>query len=120
VPNSQFISEPVTNWSRPDVLTAYVLTFHVAPASDPERVRRILLDAAAAYGDVLGEPGPEVEFVEMGPSLRFQVPVWSSAHLNTAGKLKSDLNFEVWRRLKAEGIAPPAAALAVTVSAAAR
>jgi hypothetical protein len=39
--------------------------------------------------------------------------------LNTAGKLKSDLNFEVWRRLKAEGIAPPAAALAVTVSSAA-
>jgi small-conductance mechanosensitive channel len=117
VPNSQFISEPVTNWSRPNELTAYVLTFHVAPASDPERVRSILLEAAAAHGDGRGEPAAEVEFVEMGPaSLRFQLQVWSSAHLNTAGKLKSDLNFQVWRRLKAEGIAPPAAALAVTVS----
>ena len=117
VPNSQFISELVTNWSRPNELTAYVLTFHVAPASDPERVRRVLLDAAAAHGDVHNEPAAEVEFVEMGPaSLRFQLQVWSSAHLNTAGKLKSDLNFEASRRLKAEGIAPPAAALAVTVS----
>ena len=117
VPNSQFIAEPVTNWSRPNVLTGYVLTFHVAPASDPELVRRVLLDAAAAHADVLGEPAAEVEFIEIGPaSLSFKLQVWSSAHLNTAGKLKSDLNFDVWRRLKAKGIAPPSAAIAVTMA----
>jgi small-conductance mechanosensitive channel len=107
----------VTNWSQPDVLTAHALLFHVAPDSDAELVRRILLDAAAALGDVRDDPAAEVEFVEIGPaSLSFRLQVWSTAHLNTAGKLKSDLNFEVWRRLKAEGVAPPAAALAVTVS----
>src|SRR4030095_2754487 len=42
VPNSQFISERVTIWSRPNALTAYVLTFHVAQGSDPELVRRLL------------------------------------------------------------------------------
>jgi small-conductance mechanosensitive channel len=84
VPNSQFISEPVTNYSRPDVR---------------------------------GEPQPEVEFVEMGlASLRFKLQVWSSAHPNTAGKLRSDLNFEVWRRLKAQGVAPAAGVVAVTVA----
>ena len=36
VPNSQFISERVTNWSRPGKLTAYVVSFHVSHASDPE------------------------------------------------------------------------------------
>jgi small-conductance mechanosensitive channel len=117
VPNSQFISEPVTNWSRPNVLTGYVLTFHVAPASDPELVRRVLLDAAAAHADVRDEPAPEVEFVEIGPaSLSFRLQVWSGAHLKTAGKLKSDLNFDVWKRLRAEGVAPPTAAIAVTMS----
>lgn len=117
VPNSQFISEPVTNWSQPEALTAHVLTFHVAPDSDAELVRRILLDAAVAHLDVHDDPAVEVEFVEIGPaSLSFRLQVWSSAHLNTAGKLKSDLNFEVWRRLKAEGVAAPAAAIAVTVS----
>jgi small-conductance mechanosensitive channel len=117
VPNTQFIAEPVTNWSRPNVLTGYVLTFHVAPASDPELVRRVLLDAAAAHADILGEPAAEVEFVEIGPaSLSFKLQVWSSAHLNTAGKLKSDVNFDVWRRLKAKGIASPSAAIAVTMS----
>jgi len=29
VPNSQFVSERVTNWSRPDKLTAYTLSFYV-------------------------------------------------------------------------------------------
>ena len=117
VPNSQFIAEPVTNWSRPNVLTGYVLTFHVAPASDPELVRRLLLAAAAAHTDVREEPAAEVEFVEIGPaSLSFKLQVWSNAHLKTAGKLKSDLNFDVWRRLKAEGVAPPTAAIAVTMA----
>lgn len=118
VPNSQFISEPVTNYSRPDVLTAYALTFHVAPASEPELVRRVLLEAAAVNRDVRAEPQPEVEFVEMGlASLRFQLQVWSSAHPSSAGKLRSDLNFEVWRRLKAQGVAQPAGVFAVTVAA---
>jgi small-conductance mechanosensitive channel len=35
VPNSQFVSERVTNWSRPDKLTAYTLSFHVSHTSDP-------------------------------------------------------------------------------------
>ena len=117
VPNSQFIAEPVTNWSRPNVLTGYVLTFHVAPASDPELVRRVLLAAAAAHADVRDEPAAEVEFVEIGPaSLSFRLQVWSNVHLKTAGRLKSDLNFDVWKRLKAEGVAPPTAAIAVTMS----
>ena len=43
VPNSQFVSERVTNWSRPGKLTAYVVPFYVSHASDPERVRQVLL-----------------------------------------------------------------------------
>jgi small-conductance mechanosensitive channel len=114
VPNSQFISERVTNWSRPEALTAYALTFHVAHSSDPDLVRRVLLSSAEAHGDVRSDPPAAVEFVEMGlASLRFQLQVWSSAHLNTAGRLKSDLNFEIWRRLRAEGVAAPTAPVVI-------
>ena len=108
VPNSQFISERVTNWSRPGSLTAYVLPFHVSHASDTELVRDVMLAAAAAHPDVLDEPAPEVEFVEAGlMALRFQLQVWSTAHLKTAGTLKSDLNFDIWRKLAAEGVTIP-------------
>src|SRR4029450_7557055 len=46
VPNSPFISERVTNWSRPGKLTAYALSFHVSHSSDPELIRRVLLAGA--------------------------------------------------------------------------
>ena len=108
VPNSQFVSERVTNWSRPDKLTAYTLSFHVSHTSDPELVRQVLLAAAAAHRDVLPDPMAEVEFVEVGlGALRFQLQVWSTEHLKTAGTLKSDLNFEVWRQLAAAGVTIP-------------
>ena len=108
VPNSQFVSERVTNWSRPDKLTAYTLSFHVSHTSDPELVRQVLLAAAAAHRDVLPDPMAEVEFVEVGlGALRFQLQVWSTEHLKTAGTLKSHLNFEVWRQLAAAGVTIP-------------
>ena len=108
VPNSQFVSERVTNWSRPDKLTAYILTFHVSHTSDPELVRQVLLAAAARHRDVLPDPKAEVKFLEVGlAALRFQLQVWSTEHLKTAGTLKSDLNFEVWRQLDAAGVTIP-------------
>ena len=108
VPNSQFISERVTNWSRPGRLTAYVVSFHVSHSSDPELVRRVLLAAASGHTGVLPEPPAQVEFAEAGlAALRFQLQVWSTEHLKTAGTLKSDLNFEVWRQLAAAGVTVP-------------
>jgi len=105
VPNSQFVSERVTNWSRPGTLTAYTLSFHVSHNSDPALVRQVLLAAAAGHRDVLPDPKVEVEFVEVGlGALRFQLQVWSAEHLKTAGTLRSDLNFEVWRQLAAAGV----------------
>lgn len=118
VPNSQFVSERVMNWSRPGKLTAYLISFHVSHASDPELVRQVLLAAAGRHSDVLKNPAPEVEFVEAGlGALRFQLQVWSSEHLKTAGTLKSDLNFEVWRQLAAAAvtIAPVQGAMALGV-----
>ena len=114
VPNSLFVSERVTNWSRPDSLTAYVLPFHVAHGADPDLVRRVLLAAAEAHPDVLADPAPEVEFVEVGlAALKFQLQVWSRKHQHSSGTLKSDLNFEVWRQLAraGAGVAPTAGGL---------
>ena len=116
VPNSQFVSERVTNWSRPAKLTAYTLSFYVAHTSDPVLVRRVLLAAAAGYSGALREPAPGVEFVEAGLSaLRFDLHVWSAEHVKTAGALKSDLNFEVWRQLGAAGVSIQPAALPLGV-----
>jgi small-conductance mechanosensitive channel len=113
VPNSQFISERVINWSRPNALTAYVLTFHVAQGSDPELVRRLLLAAAEGHQRVVRSPAPEVEFERVGlRALQFRLQVWSRDDLKTAGTLRSELNFAVWKQLATSGI-PTAAEGAV-------
>ena len=110
VPNSQFVAERVTNWSRPGKLTAYVVPFYVSHGSDPDLVRQVLLAAAHTHRGVLGDPAPDVEFVEVGlGALRFHLQVWSNEHLKTAGTLKSDLNFEVWRQLATAGVTAPSA-----------
>jgi small-conductance mechanosensitive channel len=106
VPNSQFVSERVTNWSRPGKLTAYTLPFYVAHSSDPELVREVLVAAATDYPGLVQDPAPAVEFAEVGLSaLRFDLQVWSAQHVTTAGSLKSDLNFAVWRQLGDAGVA---------------
>jgi small-conductance mechanosensitive channel len=118
VPNSQLVSERVVNWSQPGTLTAYLIPFYVSHTSDPELVRQALLAAAGRHRDVLQQPAPEVEFVEAGlGALRFQLQVWSSEHLKTAGTLRSDLNFEVWRQLVSAGvtISPAHGAMALGV-----
>ena len=105
VPNSQLVTERVTNWSRPTPLTAYLLPFSVSHTSDPTLVRDALLGAARAHVQVMQEPAPEVEFVEVGPAvLRFQLQVWSSQSLRTAGTFKSDLNFAIWKQLASIGV----------------
>ena len=58
VPNSQFVSERVTNWSRPAKLTAYMIPFYLSHTSDPELVRQVLLAAAARHQSVLRIPRP--------------------------------------------------------------
>jgi len=95
----------VTNWSRPSALTAYVLTFHIAHDSDLDLVRRTLLAAAEEHERVLRSPAPEVEFVQVGlRGLRFHLQVWSRDHLKTAGTLRSELNFAVWKQLREAGV----------------
>ena len=41
--------------------------------------------------------------------------VWSTEHLKSAGSLKSDLNFDVWRELAAAGVVVPPAHGALTL-----
>jgi small-conductance mechanosensitive channel len=105
VPNSQLISERVKNWNRPQALTAYQLRYFVTVDSDPERVREILLAAANGHAGVLKDPAPSVEFVQARETvLEFQLQVWSANHLASAGTLKSELNFAVWKGLRAAGL----------------
>lgn len=105
VPNSQLISERVTNWNRPEELTAFRLHFFLAIDSDPEMAREVMLAAARAHPDVLTDPAPTVEFVQAKETvLEFTLQVWNATHLNSAGPFRSELNFAVWKGLRGAGL----------------
>jgi small-conductance mechanosensitive channel len=108
VPNSQFISERVTNWSHTGQLTAFVVRVRLGWNADPELVRRLLLETAAEHPHVLGEPAPEVELIDLRNGLLFALQVWSNQYLQNEARLKSDLNFAIREKLGEHDIEAPA------------
>lgn len=107
VPNLQFISERVTNWSHTGQLTAFWVRVRVGWQADADLVRRLLLEAATEHPKVLRDPAPEVELHDLRGGLQFVLQVWSTQYLQGEGRLKSDLNFAIREKLKRHGIEPP-------------
>ncbi|MDA0747377.1 MAG: mechanosensitive ion channel [bacterium] len=95
VPNSQFISEQVTNWSYRDSRTRLHVRVGVSYSADVELVRNTLIQVGAAHPDVLEDPKPSVQFYEFGDSaLLFDLLVW----INNPPRqyfIRSDLNFAI-------------------------
>ena len=113
VPNSQFVTERVINWSRPALLTAYSVSFHVTHAADVVTVTDALQAAAAGHPGVMKEPSPVVELADASlHGLRFTLQVWSEGHLGTAGTLRSELNRAVSAEFSLRGVPWATAAMA--------
>jgi small-conductance mechanosensitive channel len=108
VPNSEFVSERVTNWTANDPLVRFSLSIGVGYGSDVEKVREVLFTVARANPDVLRTPEPEVLFNGFGDSaLNFELRVWSITKVHMPGVLRSDLYFAMFKALQASGIEIP-------------
>ena len=83
VPNSEFVSGRVTNWTYRDVWRRLRVPFSVAYGSDKELVKKAALEAAAEVPftlDLEGKRKPQVWLVAFGDSsLDFQLVVWLNA-----------------------------------------
>lgn len=108
VPNSSFISGKVVNWSHGDPKVRIRLPIGVAYGSDPEKVKRVLLEVAAAKREVLEQPAPAVYFDSFGDSaMNFELAVWTSEMLSSPRRFRSDLNFSIEKALRENGIQIP-------------
>lgn len=108
IPNSNFINNPVTNWTANDPNVRISLPVGVGYNSDPEKVRAILIAAAEAHPDVLKTPKPDVIFTDYGDnSINFKLRVWTAEHAHTPQILKSDLYFTLFKQFNAAGIELP-------------
>jgi small-conductance mechanosensitive channel len=108
VPNSNFIDNPVTNWTANDPNVRINLPVGVGYSSDPEIVRSILLAAAEKHPQVLKDPAPDVIFTDYGDnSINFMLRVWTAERSHTPAVLKSDLYFALFKSFGEQGIELP-------------
>jgi len=108
IPNSEFVSSRVTNWSHRDSVVRFQYSYGVAYCSDPETVKKTLIEAALEHDGVLSSPPPSVRFDKFGDStLNFTLLVWTIKFSQLPGTLKSDLNFLVYEKFKEAGIKIP-------------
>lgn len=109
VPNSEFISGRVTNWSYGgDRSVRFKLPVGVSYGSDPRKVEKLLLEVAAEIEDVLKDPAPAVVFKGFGDSsLDFELRVWTDSMPDRPSAFKSPLYFAIWDKFKKAGVEIP-------------
>jgi len=103
IPNSEFISSQVTNWSFKDKRLRRNIDVGVAYGSNVNLVRETLLEIARTVKRVLKRPEPEVLFTDFGDSaLIFRLRIWTD--IDHMLKVETAIRFEIDRLFKERDI----------------
>ena len=108
IPNEDFITQRVINWSHGDSVIRISIDFGVHYDSDPEEVIKIAIEAAKKPKRVLEFPEPVCWITEFGDSsvnfkLRFQIKDAEGGITN----VKGEVLLELWKAFKANDITIP-------------
>ncbi len=108
VPNSEFISNTVTNWSHNDRRIRLHIPVGVSYKEDPRRIRRLLLEVVAENSSILTKPKPDILFIEFGDSsLNFEITAWTSTYTDRPVVLKSQLNYAIFKKFTDNNVEIP-------------
>ena len=110
VPNSELISQQVTNWMLHDTQGRARVPIGVAYGSDTQKVKQVLERIAGEHPSVITDgsyPEPKVLFLGFGDSaLNFEVRCFIR-NIDNRLQVVSDLNFAIDAAFRAEGIEIP-------------
>ena len=108
VPNADFISNTVTNWSHGDPKVRIRVPVGVAYGSDLKLLQQLLLEAAGEHPKALRDPSPVVLFNEFGDnSLNFELGVWTQEMTAAPIHFTSEMNFIIEQKLRENDIEIP-------------
>lgn len=107
VPNSEFISSSVINWSHSDKKIRVDLGIGVSYNSNLDLVLKVLKDIAVAHPEIINKPEPEVHLRNFGDSswdmqLRFWIENPKRHYY-----VRSDINCEIVRKFRENNIEIP-------------
>ncbi|WP_303722708.1 mechanosensitive ion channel domain-containing protein [Malonomonas rubra] len=107
VPNSQMISQKVTNWTLSNRRVRLVVPVGVAYGSNLELVLSILSEAGQQHAEVLKNPKPSPLFVQFGASsLDFELRAWIG-NVDNRPRIKNELLLYIDKRFREENIEIP-------------
>ena len=99
IPNSELISQQVTNWSFKDKRMRRNLDVGVAYGSDIDLVQKTLLDIAQNTRGILKYPRPDVLFIDHADSaLIFRLRIW--VHVDDFWTVPSQIRCDIDRRFR--------------------
>jgi small-conductance mechanosensitive channel len=107
VPNSEFVSSKVENWSYGDETVRMEVNVGVSYESDLETVFRSLREVAAEHPEVLKNPAPDVLHIGFGDSAwNMRLRIWlgdSQRHL----EVQSDIHCAIVRKFQQNRVEIP-------------
>jgi small-conductance mechanosensitive channel len=90
IPNSDLVTQAITNWSHGDPRVRIRVPVGVAYGTDPEKMRQVLQAVAEGHPDVLKDPAPSVFFDSFGDSsLNFELAVWTHNRAHAPRRFRS-------------------------------
>jgi len=108
VPNETLVTSVVKHQNFSDSLARVVTAVSVAYASDLEKVLPLLVRIALEQPRVLADPAPAATLVRFADSgIDLELAFWIRDPEKGTGGLRSQVNLEIWRRFRDEGIDIP-------------
>jgi small-conductance mechanosensitive channel len=107
VPNREFITGNLVNWTLKDKILRVPIKVSVAYGTDPERVVNLLLGIARADSDVMINPPPSAALEGFGESSLLFALYTFVPEPGLAGGVRHRLCSEIQRRFTADGIVIP-------------
>ncbi len=107
VPNSDLISQKVTNWTFSTNISRVTVNVGVAYGSPLDKVLEILQGVALGHPDILKDPEPSAIFTGFGDSsIDFEVRAWIS-DISKRPRIKSEMGQAIDRAFREEDISIP-------------
>jgi small-conductance mechanosensitive channel len=108
IPNEDFVTQRVVNWSYSNNEVRIDVEFGVAYASDPHKVIALALEAVKSVSRVLPTPPPVCHFKAFGDSsLDFILRFWIRDPIEGLTNVRGKVMLALWDTLKREGIEIP-------------
>lgn len=108
IPNEDFITKEVINWSYTDELVRLDVKFFASYQADPHEVRRLAIEAATGVQRVVESRPPACWLSAFGESsLEFLLRFWIRDPQHGLASIQGTVLLAVWDKLKANGIEVP-------------